>query len=175
MVKCACAEPQLSTLHSSQSVGGRSVSQQRRQFARMGTTMIELKRAADPSPDPRRRSRQSGHPAAGRRAQRRRLGVAAGNFDPRARDFAGVERDFPRHGQHQRMRTHEQRPIIEMSPAAGIAHGPPKTWPATICNAIAAAHVPAPGARFSFLCLSSHKFPRLRPCAGYSAHPMRRK
>ena len=137
--KYACAEPQLSTLHSSQSVGW-SVSQQRRQFARMGTTMIELKRAAHPSPAPRRRRHAAGSTlSAGLWSPRRRTqGAEAsrrrrGKFRPTSAEKSPASNvTFHARDSKQHQRIHEQRPIIETSPAAGIAHAPPKTWPATM-------------------------------------------
>lgn len=77
------------------SAAGRSVSQRRRQFARMGTAMIvNRKRAADPCPDTRHDG--AAETAAPGRAQRR-LGDAFGKFRPTsAGEVAGIDRESPR-------------------------------------------------------------------------------
>lgn len=126
--KYACAHsPQLSV--------SRSVSQQRRQFARMGTTTIwELKR------DLRRRSRQQ-HPACwslGHHPRRREISAHERG------EVAGVERDFPR-----------QAGTSSPDPRAATNHWNKRCPPQALllltlrrrlgrrpCDAIAAAHVP---------------------------------
>lgn len=154
----ACAEPQLSTLHSSQSVGRRPVGQSTATSESRPTTTQHGSRQQHPaglwSPPPQ---------GAGRR------GVSASPREISTHErgeVAGVERDFPRQGQHQRI--HEQRPIIETLPAAGIAHAPPKTCRRP-CNSRPACTYQrsVPG----FLSSASQVSFRsaLRPCAGYSA------
>lgn len=137
------------------SAAGRSVSQRRRQFARMGTAMI-VNRNELPIRVPTHDTTAQQQTAAPGRAQRR-LGDAFGKFRPTsAGEVAGIDRESPRQSpgtasadppssdQSLKRRPPQRRRRLGRA-RGGLAP----------CGSSRARHVAAPGARFSLLCLSS--------------------
>lgn len=139
------------------SAAGRSVSQRRRQFARMGTAMIvNRKRAADPCPDTRHDGAAETADSStrqGAEASRRRIWEISPHERGRSRRHrprvsTAVARDSisgsTSSDQSLKRRPPQRRRRLGRAPG-GLAP----------CGSSRARHVAAPGARFSLLCLSS--------------------